>query len=129
MVGFIDKLKQQLEIWKIEKYTKRRAFLPEYDSKGKFFYIVFTIFVYADGYEIDKEYYERYYRDGVYYAATDNVPPLPSEQAGNKLKALQRAPSVATKRASTLLRRSTTTSRGRGTPAPRCSETYNTHFP
>lgn len=38
MVGFIDKLKQQLEIWKIEKYTKRRAFLPEYDSKGKFFY-------------------------------------------------------------------------------------------
>ncbi|KAI7874937.1 hypothetical protein K492DRAFT_173924 [Lichtheimia hyalospora FSU 10163] len=110
MTGFIDKLKQQFEIWKIEKYTKRRAFLPEYDSK-------------------DKEYYERYYRDGVYYAATDNVPPLPSETSSNKLKALQRAPSVATKRASTLLRRSTTNSRGRGTPAPRCSETYNTHFP
>lgn len=85
--------------------------------------------VYAKSDMIDKEYYERYYRDGVYYAATDDVPPLPSETSGNKLKALQKAPSVATKRASTLLRRSTTTSRGRGTPAPRCSETYNTHFP
>lgn len=80
MVGFIDKLKQQFEIWKIEKYTKRRNFLPEYDSKGKLFVYCFQKVMFMLKSDIiDKEYYERYYRDGVYYAATDNVPPLPSE--------------------------------------------------
>ncbi|ORX44767.1 hypothetical protein DM01DRAFT_1411213 [Hesseltinella vesiculosa] len=54
MVGFFEKVKSQIEIWKIEKYTKRRTFLPEYDSR-------------------DTEYYKQHYRDGVYY--NEQLPP------------------------------------------------------
>ncbi|KAI8138027.1 hypothetical protein BJV82DRAFT_632997 [Fennellomyces sp. T-0311] len=98
MVGLIEKLKTHLEMWRIEKYTKRRAFLPEYESR-------------------DKDYYEQCYRDGVYYSP-DSAPP---KTASDRLR---NAPSFATKRASTLLRRQ---SRRPNTP-PRCSETYNANY-
>ncbi|KAL1933917.1 hypothetical protein VTP01DRAFT_8007 [Rhizomucor pusillus] len=105
MVGIIDKIKHQYEMWKIEKYTKRRSFLPEYDSR-------------------DKEYYERHYHDGVYYAPDTVLPPPPSRANNTSpIKQLHRAPSIATKRASTLLRGG----QGKKAPSvlPRCSETYN----
>ncbi|KAI9302352.1 hypothetical protein BJ944DRAFT_270068 [Cunninghamella echinulata] len=59
MVGFIDKVKSQIEMWKVEKYTKRRTFLPEYESK-------------------DSDYYRQHYRDGVYYNSNDQTPPPPN---------------------------------------------------
>lgn len=34
MSSVIDKIKHYIEIWKIEKYTRRRTFMPEYDAKG-----------------------------------------------------------------------------------------------
>lgn len=37
-MNLIEKAKSNIDIWKIEKYTKRRAFLPEYKSKGKSFH-------------------------------------------------------------------------------------------
>jgi molybdopterin synthase catalytic subunit len=36
-MNLIEKFKANIDIWKIEKYTKRREFLPEYKSKGKSF--------------------------------------------------------------------------------------------
>ncbi|KAF8924393.1 hypothetical protein EDD21DRAFT_229729 [Dissophora ornata] len=47
-MGIMDKLMRNYEIWKIGKYTKRRAALtPEFEQR-------------------DKEYYESNYKDGIY---------------------------------------------------------------
>ncbi|KAG0302561.1 hypothetical protein BGZ98_007404 [Dissophora globulifera] len=47
-MGLMDKLMRNYEIWKIGKYTKRRAALtPEFEQR-------------------DKEYYESNYKDGIY---------------------------------------------------------------
>lgn len=74
---------------------------------------------------LDKEYYATHYEDGVYYAEA----PVRSNSSntivagGEKtIKALQRAPSVATKRAGSLMR---SQSKRSYVPPPRCSETYN----
>ena len=50
-MGLMDKLKTQLDLWKLEKYTKRRQVTtPEFEQKGKkkethfiYFYIQITI--------------------------------------------------------------------------------------
>ncbi|KAF9973605.1 hypothetical protein BGZ73_003158 [Actinomortierella ambigua] len=47
-MGLVDKIMRNYEIWKINKYTKRRAALtPEFEQR-------------------DKEYYEQNYKDGIY---------------------------------------------------------------
>ncbi|KAF9404566.1 hypothetical protein BGZ94_004096, partial [Podila epigama] len=47
-MGLMDKLMRNYEIWKIGKYTKRRAALtPEFEQR-------------------DKDYYESNYKDGIY---------------------------------------------------------------
>ncbi|KAF9194210.1 hypothetical protein BGZ51_000791 [Haplosporangium sp. Z 767] len=47
-MGLMDKLMRNYEIWKIGKYTKRRAALtPEFEQR-------------------DKEYYDTNYKDGIY---------------------------------------------------------------
>ncbi|KAF9963480.1 hypothetical protein BGZ65_003034 [Modicella reniformis] len=47
-MGLMEKLMRNYEIWKIGKYTKRRAALtPEFEQR-------------------DKEYYETNYKDGIY---------------------------------------------------------------
>ncbi|KAG0377304.1 hypothetical protein BGX24_006348 [Mortierella sp. AD032] len=47
-MGLMDKLMRNYEIWKIGKYTKRRAALtPEFEQR-------------------DKEYYDSNYKDGIY---------------------------------------------------------------
>ncbi|KAG0220854.1 hypothetical protein BGX31_010454 [Mortierella sp. GBA43] len=47
-MGLMDKLMRNYEIWKIGKYTKRRAALtPEFEQR-------------------DREYYETNYKDGIY---------------------------------------------------------------
>ncbi|KAI8969986.1 hypothetical protein BDF20DRAFT_915873 [Mycotypha africana] len=46
-----EKLKNRIELWRLEKYTKRRSFLPEFDSK-------------------DSAYYKQIYHDGVYDLST-----------------------------------------------------------
>ncbi|KAH7059368.1 hypothetical protein BKA57DRAFT_487242 [Linnemannia elongata] len=47
-MGLVDKLMRNYEIWKIGKYTKRRAALtPEFEQR-------------------DKEYYDSNYKDGIY---------------------------------------------------------------
>ena len=61
-MGLMDKLKTQLDLWKLEKYTKRRQVTtPEFEQKGKqkekekwethfiYFYIQITI-IYSSGY-------------------------------------------------------------------------------
>ncbi|KAI9005515.1 hypothetical protein CLU79DRAFT_781219 [Phycomyces nitens] len=103
MVDIIDKVKSQYAIWKLEKYTKRRSFMPEYDSK-------------------DKEYYNQYYQDGTYHDPTSAPPPKPQASAKrtSSLRAIHRAPSLLSQRATTLFRKTSTAS----TP-PRCSENYN----
>ncbi|KAF9434060.1 hypothetical protein BGZ76_008644 [Entomortierella beljakovae] len=58
-MGLVEKLMRNYEIWKIGKYTKRRAALtPEFEQR-------------------DKEYYESNYKDGIY--TTHNT----SNQVGN----------------------------------------------
>ncbi|KAG0236305.1 hypothetical protein BGW42_003717 [Actinomortierella wolfii] len=47
-MGLVEKIMRNYEIWKINKYTKRRAALtPEFEQR-------------------DKEYYEQNYKDGIY---------------------------------------------------------------
>ncbi|KAI8146056.1 hypothetical protein BJV82DRAFT_600280 [Fennellomyces sp. T-0311] len=47
-MGLMDKLKTQLDLWKLEKYTKRRQVAtPEFEQK-------------------DRDFYRHYYQDGVY---------------------------------------------------------------
>ncbi|KAG0351694.1 hypothetical protein BGZ54_003137, partial [Gamsiella multidivaricata] len=47
-MGLMDKLMRNYEIWKIGKYTKRRAALtPEFEQR-------------------DRDYYESNYKDGIY---------------------------------------------------------------
>ncbi|KAG0323963.1 hypothetical protein BG004_003578 [Podila humilis] len=47
-MGLVDKLMRNYEIWKIGKYTKRRAALtPEFEQR-------------------DKDYYDSNYKDGIY---------------------------------------------------------------
>ncbi|CAO3696927.1 unnamed protein product [Umbelopsis ramanniana] len=49
-MGLIDKLKAHIEVWKIEKYTKRRDVnTPDFERK-------------------DAEYYRDHYQNGVYLA-------------------------------------------------------------
>lgn len=35
MPSVIAKVKTQIELWKVGKYTKRRSYLPEYEPRGK----------------------------------------------------------------------------------------------
>ncbi|CAO3594140.1 unnamed protein product [Absidia cylindrospora] len=98
MVGFIDKLKSQIEIWKVEKYTKRRTFLPEYDSR-------------------DTEYYKQHYHDGIYYTSNDQAP---APQLRTPTSTQYR--STLGKRMSVMIKKKSSTS---SLPHPRCSETYN----
>ncbi|KAI7905627.1 uncharacterized protein BX663DRAFT_559023 [Cokeromyces recurvatus] len=46
-MNLLNKIKSEIDLWKLEKYTKRRSFLPEYDSK-------------------DLKYYKEVYHDGFY---------------------------------------------------------------
>ncbi|KAI9251230.1 hypothetical protein BY458DRAFT_523974 [Sporodiniella umbellata] len=49
-MGFIEKIKSGVEMWRIEKYTKRRPVLsPDYEQK-------------------DKQFYNSHYKDGVYFS-------------------------------------------------------------
>ncbi|CAO0789836.1 unnamed protein product [Mucor circinelloides] len=58
-MNLIEKVKSSIDIWKLEKYTKRRAFLPEYKSK-------------------DLGYYKEVYCDGVYNGIGGNAHTLQS---------------------------------------------------
>ncbi|KAG2197258.1 hypothetical protein INT46_001784 [Mucor plumbeus] len=47
-MGFIEKIKSSVEMWRIDKYTKRRPVTsPDFEQK-------------------DREFYRQYYKDGVY---------------------------------------------------------------
>ncbi|KAG0163911.1 hypothetical protein DFQ28_011039 [Apophysomyces sp. BC1034] len=47
-MGFVDKIKAQVEMWRIEKYTKRRPVTtPDFEQK-------------------DREFYDKHYQNGVY---------------------------------------------------------------
>lgn len=36
-MGFLDKIKSNIEMWKIEKYTKRRPVTtPEFEQRGSY---------------------------------------------------------------------------------------------
>ncbi|CDS14417.1 hypothetical protein LRAMOSA06586 [Lichtheimia ramosa] len=50
MPSVIAKVKTQIELWKVGKYTKRRSYLPEYEPR-------------------DKDHYRQSYRDGVYLSS------------------------------------------------------------
>ncbi|SAM03675.1 hypothetical protein [Absidia glauca] len=123
MVGLIDKLRSQLDLWKVEKYTKRRTFLPEYDSRGN---------VYADSpghaacqalvinltfAHLDTEYYKQHYYDGVYYSSQDQAPP---PEARTPTSTHYRT--SLSKRMSVMIKKKSST---HSLPSPRCSETYN----
>ena len=34
MSAMMDKLKKQIEMWRVGKYTKRRSYIPEYEPRG-----------------------------------------------------------------------------------------------
>ncbi|KAI7857358.1 hypothetical protein BDC45DRAFT_500999 [Circinella umbellata] len=96
-MGLMDKLKTQLDLWKLEKYTKRRQVTtPEFEQK-------------------DRDFYRHYYQDGVYLhqhqkAATGEVRPPPTLPSNNNNKSLNRK--------STMLGR-------KSEHITRCSESYN----
>lgn len=65
-MGLFDKIKNQYEVWKIEKYTKRRsAMTPDFEQR-------------------DAEYYKQNYQNGVYVSNTSapsNGPTAPEMPA------------------------------------------------
>lgn len=66
-MGFIEKIKSNVEMWKIEKYTKRRpARAQDFEQKGNnfFFFPLFGLKLW--GGEIDREFYRQNYKDGEY---------------------------------------------------------------
>ncbi|KAG0056684.1 hypothetical protein BGZ83_003927 [Gryganskiella cystojenkinii] len=75
-MGLMDKLMRNYEIWKIGKYTKRRAALtPEFEQR-------------------DKEYYDSNYKDGIYTIdATAAGSSSPGSNAGtmSRAKSFKRA--------------------------------------
>ncbi|KAI8647547.1 hypothetical protein BD408DRAFT_408116 [Parasitella parasitica] len=59
-MGFIEKIKSNVEMWKIEKYTKRRPVTsPDFEQK-------------------DREFYRQFYKDGVYLHQQPNGAPANS---------------------------------------------------
>ncbi|KAJ8651947.1 hypothetical protein O0I10_012467 [Lichtheimia ornata] len=50
MPSVIAKVKTQIELWKVGKYTKRRSYLPEFEPR-------------------DKDHYRQSYHDGVYLSS------------------------------------------------------------
>ncbi|KAI8339173.1 hypothetical protein BC941DRAFT_422344 [Chlamydoabsidia padenii] len=101
MVGFIEKLKSQIEMWKVEKYTKRRTFLPEYESR-------------------DTEYYKQHYHDGVYYSSNGTTPsPISRSPSSAQYR------STLGKRMSVMIKKKPSNG---SLPHPRCSETYNANY-
>ncbi|KAI8988731.1 hypothetical protein BDB01DRAFT_782969 [Pilobolus umbonatus] len=66
-MGLIEKLKSNVEIWKIEKYTKRRPVTtPDFEQK-------------------DKEFYRQNYKDGVYLHQQPGNGPVPTTSMKNSL--------------------------------------------
>ncbi|KAI9347090.1 hypothetical protein BD770DRAFT_395877 [Pilaira anomala] len=56
-MGFIEKIKSSVEMWRIEKYTKRRPVTsPDFEQK-------------------DREFYRQHYKDGVYLHQQPNTTP------------------------------------------------------
>lgn len=73
-MGFVEKIKSSVEMWRIEKYTKRRPVLsPDFEQKGthwtskkkkkKTHPILLYLFLH---FSVDKEFYRQHYKDGVY---------------------------------------------------------------
>ncbi|KAL1930997.1 hypothetical protein VTP01DRAFT_10134, partial [Rhizomucor pusillus] len=55
IMGLMGKLKTQFDLWKLEKYTKRRQVAtPDFEQK-------------------DREFYRQYYQDGVYLHQTQKT--------------------------------------------------------
>ncbi|KAL0073794.1 hypothetical protein J3Q64DRAFT_1853937 [Phycomyces blakesleeanus] len=71
-MGFIERIKAHVEMWKIEKYTKRRPVdTPDFEQK-------------------DRDFYDQYYKDGVYLHhhqrdANDPTQHFPSSPGGKGL--------------------------------------------
>lgn len=69
-MGFIEKIKSSVEMWRIDKYTKRRPVTsPDFEQKGTFdpsqwLYLSKTDI--STHFFIDREFYRQYYKDGVY---------------------------------------------------------------
>ncbi|KAI9256482.1 hypothetical protein BDA99DRAFT_516527 [Phascolomyces articulosus] len=61
----MDKLKKQIEMWRVGKYTKRRSYIPEYEPR-------------------DKDYYRHTYHDGVYLSSLSDRPVSSSSTSTKK---------------------------------------------
>jgi len=69
----MDKLMRNYEIWKIGKYTKRRAALtPEFEQR-------------------DKEFYDSNYKDGIYTVGDGSASPSGGSSPMNRAKSFKRA--------------------------------------
>ncbi|KAI7857183.1 hypothetical protein BDC45DRAFT_501871 [Circinella umbellata] len=69
MSAMMNKLKKQIEMWRVNKYTKRRSYIPEYEPK-------------------DKKHYRHTYHDGVYLSSLSDRPtssPLSTNKKNIKL--------------------------------------------
>ncbi|KAI9472229.1 MAG: hypothetical protein EXX96DRAFT_653372 [Benjaminiella poitrasii] len=98
-MAIIDKIKSNIDLWKLEKYTKRRSFLPEYESK-------------------DLDYYKAIYHDGVYDTKLEYENYTKGSAITRKL-----SKSHFSKKASNLLKRYSKSDNTNYMPP--CSESYN----
>ncbi|CDS10001.1 hypothetical protein LRAMOSA02678 [Lichtheimia ramosa] len=95
-MGLMTKLKTQIDLWKLEKYTKRRhVATPDFEQK-------------------DRDFYRHYYQDGVYLhqhqrSADGQVRSPPSSPTSNT-KGLHRKSTMLGRKSEHIVR---------------CSETYN----
>ncbi|KAM3582947.1 hypothetical protein VKS41_004703 [Umbelopsis sp. WA50703] len=77
-MGFIDRLKAQIEVWRIEKYTKRRdVTTPDFERK-------------------DADYYRDHYQNGVYLT--------PSGQPSQRSHSISRRTTLIRKKSERIVR-------------------------
>lgn len=108
-MGLIDKLKAHIEVWKIEKYTKRRdVATPDFERKGKPYNIQRLLplqsFIVINLRFVDADYYRDHYQNGVYLS-----------------EGVER-----NTRSNSSIGRRTTLIRKKSERIVRCSEVYNT---
>lgn len=74
-MGLMGKLKTQFDLWKLEKYTKRRQVAtPDFEQKGMLMQCILLCMRLGNLINhIDREFYRQYYQDGVYLHQTQKT--------------------------------------------------------
>ncbi|KAL9541590.1 hypothetical protein MBANPS3_009035 [Mucor bainieri] len=87
-MGFIEKIKSSVEMWRIEKYTKRRPVTsPDFEQK-------------------DREFYRQHYKDGVYLHQQPGGTPSTNSGSGGVINSISRRTTLLRTKSEKIMRSS-----------------------